>query len=144
LPALPRVQTVMLPILNAYPAIANRVPAVKCGTWIPEIDYRDFPLIHLRRVGGSRNRNHPTKLSLSVIEMTAFGAVSLPDTENLYEDALEALYDAVERQVVVPDVGHLSSIKETMGATQFGSPFQDSWRVQGLIQLGVRPPRPTS
>jgi hypothetical protein len=27
-----------------------------------------------------------------------------------------------------------------MGATQFSSLFQDSYRVQGLIQFGVRPP----
>jgi hypothetical protein len=71
--------------------------------------------------------------------MTVFTTVDLPTTEQLYEDALEALYDAVRRQKETPE-GYLHSLSETMGATQFSSLFMDSWRVQGLIQLGVRPP----
>ena len=75
--------------------------------------------------------------------MTAYTVApdgGLPETEQLYEDALEALYEAVRKQTQT-DAGYLHSIKETLGATQFSSLFQDSWRVQGLIQLGIRPPR---
>ena len=79
------------------------------------------------------------QFGFSTIEMSAYGEVDLPTTETLYEDALNVLYEAVNQQTIVPDVGHLHSIKETFGATQFSSLFQDSWRVQGLISLGVRP-----
>lgn len=139
MPKMPRVQAVVLPLLRACPALTG----VKCGSWVEDIDFRDFPMLNIRRIGGARNPRFPTKLATPVIEMTAYGVVDLPTTETLFEDALEALYDAVERQTTTA-AGYLHSIKETMGMTQFPSPFQDSWRVQGLIQLGVRPPRPTT
>jgi hypothetical protein len=75
-----------------------------------------------------------------VIEMTAFSTKDLIDCENIYETALDVLYDAVDNQVVTPD-GYIQSMFETMGSTQFSSMFQDSWRVQGLIRLSVRKPR---
>lgn len=137
---LPRVAQVALPILREELAPAT---FKKIGTWNEDIDYREFPMLTLRRVGGPRHAKRPTQLGLSVIEMTAYGTEGLPETEQDYEDALEVLYEAVRRQTQTP-AGYLHSIKETMGATQFSSLFQDSWRVQGLIQLGVRPPRLTT
>lgn len=131
---MPRVQAVVLPILrDALPE------TVKVGTWVEDIDYRHFPMINLRRIGGARHEVRYSDLALPVVEMTAFGIEGLPETEQLYEQALEALYEAVRLQTLT-DAGYLHSIKETMGATQFSSLFQDSWRVQGLIQFGVRPP----
>jgi hypothetical protein len=97
-------------------------------------------MIQVRRVGGLRNPKRPTLLGLPVIELTVYTDVGLPETEQLYEDVLEVLFDAVKRQTPT-DAGYLHSMKETFGATQFSSLFQDSWRVQGLIQLGLRPPR---
>lgn len=135
MPRMPRVQSVVLPILRA--ALPDNV---KVGSWVEDIDYRTFPMVNIRRVGGKRHETKPKKLALPVIEMTAYGTEGLIETELLYEDALEALFDAVEAQTQT-DAGYLHSIKETMGATQFSSLFQDSWRIQGLIQLGVRPPR---
>jgi hypothetical protein len=130
----PRVQAVVLPILrNALP------DTVKVGSWVEDIDYRWFPMINIRRIGGARHETRYNDLALPVVEMTAFGIESLPETEELYEKALEALYEAVHRQTLT-EAGYLHSIKETMGATQFSSLFQDSYRVQGLIQFGVRPP----
>lgn len=135
MPRLARVQQVVLPILRARPQLAG----VHIGTCGEDIDYRMFPTINIRRIGGSHNWRRPKELVVPVIEMTAYGSVGLVETELLYDDALEALYDAVLYQVQTP-VGYLHSIKETMGSTQFSSLFQDSWRIQGLIQLGVRPP----
>ncbi|MGZ3380402.1 MAG: hypothetical protein ACXVBB_09065 [Isosphaeraceae bacterium] len=137
MPRLPRVQQIALPILRAA------LPGVKCGSWVEDIDYRTFPLVNVRRIGGTRNGNQPDKFGLPVVEMTVYGTAGLVETENLYEDALEALYEAVRLQTQTAH-GYLHSIKETMGATQFPSPFQDSWRIQGLIRLGVRPPRTTA
>jgi hypothetical protein len=134
MPRMPRVQAVVLPILR------DALPGVKVGSWVEDIDYRLFPMLNIRRVGGIRHDTRPTELSLPVIEMTAYGTEGLPETELLYEDALETLFAAVSNQTQTP-AGYLHSIKETMGATQFSSLFQDSWRIQGLIQLGVRPPR---
>ena len=131
---MPRVQAVLIPLLR------NALPTnVKVGSWVEDIDYRWFPMINIRRIGGARHEIRYNDLSLPVVEMTAFGIESLPETEELYEKALEALYEAVHRQTLT-DAGYLHSIKETMGATQFSSLFQDSYRVQGLIQFGVRPP----
>ena len=60
------------------------------------------------------------------------------ECEHLYNVALEALYDAVLTQKQT-DTGYLHSINENMGMTQFSSLFMDSWRVQGLLKLGLRP-----
>jgi len=133
MPVMPRASTVVLPILRAA------LPGVTVTTWGADIDYREFPFINIRRVGGIRYDLLPGKFNKPVFEMTAYGAEGLPETELLYETALDALYRAVQLQTLTT-AGHLHSIKETMGMTQFSSPFQDSWRVQGLIQLGVRAP----
>lgn len=136
---MPRIQAVVLPILRAKNLTDGTTP-VTVNSWIPDIDYREFPILQVRRVGGFRHITRPTKLALPVIEMTAYTAVGLVETEQLYEDALEALFDAVKNQTQT-EAGYLHSIKETFGATQFSSLFQDTWRIQGLIQLGLRPPR---
>ena len=80
----------------------------------------------------------PTQLDKAVIELSAYTDVGLPETEQLYMDALEALFDAVRFQKQT-SAGYLHSCKENMGMTQFSSLYMDSWRVQGLIQLGARP-----
>jgi hypothetical protein len=133
---MPRVQEVVVPILRGDPRLAG----VTVSTWIPDIDYRDFPLLNIRRIGGIRNPAAPLLHSLPVIELTAFTKTNLIDCEELYETALDVLYNAVHRQTQT-DAGYLQSIYETMGSTQFSSMFQDSWRVQGLIRLCVRRPR---
>ncbi len=132
----PRAQEVVVPLLR----MDDRLKCVKITTWVPDIDFREFPIINVRRIGGIRNPEGPTLHSLPVIEMTAFSNRSLIECEELYETALEVLYDAVKYQTLT-EAGHLQSIYETMGATQFSSLFQDSWRVQGLIRLCVRRPR---
>lgn len=141
---LPRVAQIVLPILKTanltgvYGTVGNNI-----FTWVPDVDYRTWPMLEVRRLGGFRNSKRPTQLSLPVIELTAYTKTpegGLPETEQLYEDALEALYTAVQKQTTT-EFGSLSSIRETLGTTQFSSPYQDSWRVQGLIELGIRPPR---
>lgn len=129
---MPRVQSIILPVLR------EALPGVTIGSWYRDIDYRTFPILNIRRLGGVGP--DPKRLDLPVIEMTAYTQESLPATENLYMDAREALLDMVERQTVTPS-GYLHSFTETMGPTPFDSPFEDTWRVQGLIQLGVRPLR---
>lgn len=111
-------------------------------SWNPDVDRRVFPWVQIRRLGGFRHERRPTQLGTPVIELTCRTNIGLPENEQMYEDVLEVLYDAVERQTVT-EFGYLSSIKETLGATQISSEFQDSWRVQGLIRLGIRPPRST-
>lgn len=129
---MPRIQAIVIPILR------DAFPDVTVQSWGADIDYRQFPVLNVRRVGGARHFVRPTQLDKAVIELTAYTAVGLPETEQLYSDALEALYYAVMHQKVT-SAGYLHSMKETMGMTQFSSPFMDSWRVQGLIQLGARP-----
>lgn len=146
MPKLSRVQKIVLPLLRGHGDLQDQMsqlpefPNTKIGTWVEDIDYRLFPMINIRRVGGFRHPTRPTLLGKPVIEMTAFGVEGLPETEEMYEDALEVLYKAVKRQTQT-EHGYLHSIKETFGGTQFSSLFQDSWRIQGLVQLGIRPPR---
>lgn len=136
--SLSRVQQVVVPILRDDP----RLDGVNITTWVPDIDYREFPILNVRRIGGIRNPKAPKLHGLPVIELTAFSNKDLIECENLYETALDVLYDAVENQTQT-EAGYLQSLYETMGATQFSSLFQDSWRVQGLIRLCVRRPRIT-
>ena len=133
-----RVQNVVVPILREDP----RLEGVTVTTWIPDIDFREFPLLNVRRIGGIRNPKSPRLHYLPVVELTAFTNTSLIDCEELYETALDVLYDAIANQTST-DAGCIQSMYETMGATQFSSMFQDSWRVQGLIRLCIRKPRIT-
>lgn len=128
-----RVQRIVVPILRGD----DRLSGVNITTWVPDIDYRDFPILNVRRIGGSRNRDAPHLHANPIIELAAYSNESLIACEDLYETALDVLYDAVSNQVAT-DAGYIQSIFETMGATQFSSMFQDSWRVQGLIKLSVR------
>ena len=132
--SMPRIQQVVIPLLREWPALEN----VHIGSWVEDIDYREFPLLNVRRIGGGRDQAFPNGLDVAVIELTAFSTDGLPECEHLYNRALEALYDAVLHQKQT-DTGYLHSINENMGMSQFSSLFMDSWRVQGLLKLGLRP-----
>lgn len=134
--SMPRVQKILLPILRGDP----RLDGVHISTWVPDIDYRQLPIVNVRRIGGIRNPDLPTLHASPVIELTVYHDVDLIAAENLYETVLDVLYDAVKYQTTT-DHGSLQSIFETMGATQFSSSYMDSWRVQGLIRCSVRAPR---
>lgn len=127
-----RPQELVLPLLR------QALPDASVVSWIPDVDHRTFPLVLVRRVGGARHADHPTKLSLPVVELSVFSSAGLVECEDLYENALEALYAAVRRQTVVDGVGYLHSIRETQGATQSASPFPDTWMVRGSVRFGLR------
>lgn len=132
---MPRVHEIIMPAIRA------EFPDAQVTSWVPDIDERTYPLINIRRLGGLSQ--HPDKLDLPVVEITVYHDKSLPDAENLYYDVREFLFRMVQRQTVTP-AGYLHSYFETMGPTQFPSKFDASFRIQGLIQLGVRPPRATT
>lgn len=129
---LPRVQEIILPVLR------QELPGIKCGSWIETVDLRSMPLINVRRIGGLDVDLN--LLGKPTIELTAYSGGGLVETENLYLSARQVLYDMVQQQTLT-DKGYLHSFFETMGPMQFDSPYEDTWRIQGLIQLGVRPPR---
>lgn len=131
---MPRIQEVVLDVLR------DELPGVMITSWVPDVDYRQFPLLNVRRIGGIAL--DPAKLDKATIELAAHTEQSLEDTEDLFLDAREALWNMVQQQTLT-DNGYLHSFRETMGPTQFDSPFDDTWRVQGIIQLGVRPRRTT-
>ena len=133
---MPRFQSIVIPILRDWPALEG----VKIGSWVEDIDYREFPMLNVCKVKESLGRDfrYPNKLETGVIELTAYSMESLIECEHLFNHALEALYDAVLYQKCT-DTGYLHSIRENMGMTLFDSRFMDSWRVQGLVQLGLRP-----
>lgn len=129
---MPRVQAVVLPRLR------EELPGVMIGSWVPDVDHRTFPLLNVRRLGGISQ--DPKRLDRPTIELTAYTADGLVPTEDLYMDARQILFEMVDNQTLTP-TGYLHSFFETMGPTQFDSPFDDTWRIQGIIQLGVRPRR---
>lgn len=131
----PRVQEIVLPILRA--ALPDDVTV---SSWVADIDYREYPVVNVRRLGGPRSRENPRALDVPVIEMAVYHHEGLPEAEELYILALDALYEAKRLQTTV-DKGRISHVRETMGATQFPAQFQDAYRIQGLIELGIRPTR---
>lgn len=130
-----RPQAVVLPILRAA------LPGVAVVSQLPDVDQRTLPMVIVRRAGGTRNVNLPSRHSNPAVELSAYSADGLVQAEELYDDALDALYAAVAAQTVVEGAGHLQSIKEAQGATQAASPFPDSWGVYGSIQLGLKAAR---
>lgn len=130
---IPRVQEVLIPILRE-----ELSDDVNITSWVPDIDHRVYPIVNVRRLGGYSV--DPTRLDRATIELTVYHSDSLEACEDLYYDARWVIYKLYEHQTLT-DVGYLHSFKETMGPFQFDSPFDDTWRVQGLIMLGVRPLR---
>lgn len=130
---MPRVQEIVLPILR------DNLPGVNVVSWVPDVADRQFPIVNVRRLGGLAV--DVEKLDRAVIELTAYSDVNLMDCENILLDAREVLWEAWKKQTVVPEKGSISSFFETLGPTQFDSPYDDTWRVQCLIQLGLRPVR---
>lgn len=131
---IPRVQEVVLPILRA------ELPDITFTSWGADIDYREYPFVNIRRLGGLPHPIRPDRFDRAVIEVSCYSDVNLIHCENILYDVRQVLYEAVDRQTTTA-AGYLHSYFETLGPTQFDSPFEDTWRVQFLVQLGVRPPR---
>lgn len=131
----PRVQEIVLPILRE--ALGDGVTVT---SWVPDIDYREYPIVNVRRLGGSREPDMPEFLDRPVVEITVHHGEGLVEAEEMYARVVSALFDAWRKQKVVSR-GYISRVKETMGMTQFSSLFQDAFRVQGLIELNIRPYR---
>lgn len=130
---IPRVQEIALPILKA------ELPGVRVTSWGTDVDDRVFPWVNIRRLGGL-----PVDVDMfdrAVVEVTAYTDTNLIDCENLLLDARQVLWNAWKAQTVVPAKGSIGSYFETLGPTQFDSPYDDTWRVQYLVQLGIRPIR---
>jgi hypothetical protein len=132
-PKMPRIQAVVLPLL-----IARLDPSVTIGSWMRDVDHdRTWPVVNVRRLGGLPN--DPQRLDKPVIELTVYHDQGIVPAEDLYLQAREVIYEAWLAQTVVPGIGYIHSYFETFGPSQFDSPFDDTWRIQGLIQLGLRP-----
>lgn len=97
-----------------------------------------YPMVVVRRAGGTRNENLPSRFAMPGLEMTAVSANGPVEAEELYEDALDALYAAVRQQILVPGVGCLQGIRESHGATQSPSRYSDTWAAAGSVRLSVR------
>lgn len=128
---IPRVQEIIIPLLRAA------FPTVQVVSWVPEIDDRHYPIMNVRRAGGYPV--DPKLLDRGTVELTSYGNVNLEETEQLLKRTQIALWDAVRNQTVVPGVGYLHSYRQTFGPTQFDSPYDNTWRVQSLVQFGFRP-----
>jgi hypothetical protein len=128
---MPRVQQIVMPLLQ------QAFPDVQVVSWVPQMKDRVFPILNVRRAGGYPV--DPTLLDRGTVELTSYGNVCLEDTEDLLKRAQIALWNAVGNQTVVPGIGYLHSYRQTFGMTQFDSPYDNTWRVQSLIQFGIRP-----
>lgn len=130
---MPGIEEVVVRLLRA--SLPN---TIKVGTWVENIDHRSFPLVNVRRLGGTSVR--PDWLDLPVVEITSYRKEGLVETRDLFLDCRELLWRAVQLQTTT-ERGYLHSFKDVMGGTVFDAPYGEAWRVQGLIQLGLRPPR---
>lgn len=104
---------------------------------VPDVDLRTYPMISIERDGGTRLPGAPGRLSHPVLKLTAVSADGPVAAEELYEEALDALFDAAA-QTSVPGTGALHSIRETRGATQVPSKYPDTWAVEGQIGITIR------
>lgn len=130
---MPRIQAVVIPLLEA-----RLDPSVTVGSWMSDVDHgRTWPVVNVRRLGGLPK--DPERLDKPVVELTVYHDQGIVEAEDLWLDARTILYEAWLAQTVVPDKGYIHSYFETFGPSQFDSPFDDTWRIQGLIQLGLRP-----
>lgn len=145
-----RPQVVVLPLLRAAlnahvgdigleaPVYDRGRTGVSVVSQLPDVDHRMLPLLVVTRSGGVRNSNG---LPQPVVRLTVISADGPVEAEELYEDALDALYASVSDQTVVPGAGHLQSISEAQGATQAPSPLPDTWSVEGSVRLSISPVR---
>jgi hypothetical protein len=152
---MPKIEEVVLPILRAglpsHVTVVSWTPSVDRRTGAPDLDpalnMKGYPLVKVRRLSGLANQNRPDLLDFAVIETTAFSNATDSDylgyggTQDLLLDAQYLLFMAVRNQTVIDGVGYLHSHFQTMGPIQLDSPFDDTWRWQSLIQLGLRPVR---
>lgn len=129
---IPRVEAIVLPILR------SAFPDAQVTSFIPDVSQRRYPLINVRRIGGLAVAMD--RLDRASLEMVVVSAESLAAAQDLYLDARQAIWNAVDQQTVT-DAGYLHSFTESVGPMVTTSAFDDTWMVQGLIQLGVRPPR---
>ncbi len=118
---------VLLPLLRAA------LPSATLGTWEPDVDYRELPYVHLRRAGGARSERLPSLLSRPEVEVTVYHPEGLSEAEELYEDLLDALFDAEHSQTTA-----LHRITETEGLSQVPSRIPDTWSAQGVVRVSIR------
>lgn len=131
-----RAADILLPILRAA------LPDVTVASWISDVDHRKLPLVLIRQVGGERSDILPQKLVFPLVELSVHTRSDLADTEKLYNRAWMAL-DAARQQQVVTPAGWIHSLEGAV-STQSIPVFTDSWRVQGVIRIGLRPNNPTT
>lgn len=137
---MPMVEAVVLPLLRAG------LPAhVTVNSWDKDVDRREYPLVHVRQLGGLPDQKRPDWLDKPVVELTAYSTGTdavykgYSGTKDLLLDVQHLLVLAVRNQTVVDGVGYLHSHFQTMGPIQLDSPFNGTWRWQSLVQYGLRP-----
>ena len=115
-----RPQTLILPILR------EALPGASVVSVVPDVDYRTFPLVTIERAGGTRSESAPRLLAHPELKLTVVSADGLVAAEELYEEALDALYDGLQR------------FRETQGAIEVESRYPDTWAIEGAVALSVR------
>lgn len=115
-------------------------PSVKVGSWIEDVDYRTYPMVNLRRLGG-RNSPDERMIKFPVIEISVYVDDMVESAEQLVDDCIDVIDRAVANQTLT-SIGYIHSLFVTFNPGQFDSPFEDTWRMQALVQLGVRPLAP--
>ena len=130
----PRVQDIVLPLLRE-----GLGPGVHVRTWSDNVEHREYPEVRVRRLGGLNSLGSiQNGLEHPVVEITATTREGLAATEDLAIRCRNILVNS--RNVVVPGVGHLVRVRETLGMTPFPSEIQGTWRVQQLLRTDFRYP----
>ena len=114
------------------------LPGVTVVSVVPDVDERTYPMVEVRRAGGTRNPDLPTLHSRPGVELTAVSDLGPIEAEELYEAALDALFDAVRAQTASADGCHVQSIRETSGAAPARPEAPDTWAVEGSMSVSLR------
>ncbi|MBN3458125.1 hypothetical protein JNN96_29225 [Mycobacterium sp. DSM 3803] len=80
-----------------------------------------------------RSERLPALLAFPQVEITVYHPEGPMEAEELYEDLLDALFDAERAQQTA-----LHRITETEGPTQIKSKIPDTYAVRGALRVSLR------
>lgn len=112
-------------------------PGVTVQTQLTNVFTR-LPYVFVNAGGGSEP--HPELLGLPLVDLECYAGPSKKDALDLAEGARVALWRAVDQQIVVPGVGHLTSYRlvNPFREERLRGQPPDVYRIPGTLALGVR------
>lgn len=127
----PRVGEILFPILR------EALPSAQVVSWAPPIRQRDYPLILVRRIGGSFV--HPEFADRPMVDIQNWDLDSPAAAEDTALTIRAAIWQAFKDQRVVDGKGSIASVRESKSLSLIGDPGEKAWRFQQIHRIIIRP-----